>query len=331
MEATTAARIEALNARFDRMSDEEKLVELCRDILRQIADRNIQATYGNYIRGELQMTLDQLGGDAQQLMPKLEDCQVCMLGAMVLSKVRLFDRTPITSLITEDARERFSEYNALNPDASYCRVMTSRSSIGSILDFVSQYDADRLEAAYEGTAEISDIVRRGIFDAASYCRGLSNPEERMAAIATRVILNEGRVGFPENTSFWLRKIENHATIGWYAPLFYGHWYLMPEEHSHRLTIIARESTATENANGRRVIRTNCDTEHQFELRDLQPSYVQHAADYPALAEAEIAKLSDAGQPVPYDHHGCQYVELEDRVIRVTRRSQGDNTVCFDID
>lgn len=336
MEVRTEEMIDDLNARFDNMTNGEKLVEICRDILRQLANQNIRPAFGSYITGELPMSLNQSCGDAQVVISELQkSCRVCMLGAMVLSKIRLFDRTPVSALVDAGNLESFTRFAQVSVGKSYCRIRTQRDDVGSILDFIPQYDADRLEAAYENSPEIASVVRRGIFDAAAYCANLVQEEERMAAIATRVISKRGVVTFPESTSYWLRRIKDRNVIGWFAPLFYGKWFKMPPACPYDLTIIACNSSATDYSRDKglnlRVVRTNTGHKHPMSIRDTSPEFMAPAADNEFLPEAAIVEQMSSGELVSLTHKGCDFIELENRVINFEKHNGIFDRMRFEID
>ena len=88
------------------MNRNEKAIAICQDVLEHLQETRIG--HGGYLYGSgLEIPPD--ARDLQEVLPELQEkCQVCLLGACLLSKIRLYDQAPLGLLDRVGMREMVS-------------------------------------------------------------------------------------------------------------------------------------------------------------------------------------------------------------------------------
>lgn len=172
----------------------EKAVAVAKDVIAQIRSKEhpLQVASNNgYIVGPLAVLPDQ-PCDLQEIVDDVQSkCEVCALGAAVLSTARLLDNIPVGSVLWEGSRVDFS-------DKWFRAKRVVETNRDKLLDALSPifdpWQCDMIEAAFERSfvyadTDISDydIERSVNFGSEYQC-----DDDRLVAIMENVIENGGR-------------------------------------------------------------------------------------------------------------------------------------------
>lgn len=162
------------------MTKQEKIVEVCRDVL-------LQLERGKYTLGHIYLSAseympDTKEGDLQQHVDKIEKCYVCAIGAALMSKARLYNNVPIKSVLSCRG----------NIDANQDNIIKNMN------DIFSARLLYEMEAAYERTPRLCDdycISKERLCGATAFGESYINDRERMVAIMENIIDNNGEFVF----------------------------------------------------------------------------------------------------------------------------------------
>lgn len=96
LDSKTLAVLRRRNARFEKMTIEQRRVAIAKDVLAQLSEKKIVATQGTYVRSR-SMRRDPIVHPGQSLQEVMEatkgfTCNVCAKGAVLVSAVRLGNR-----------------------------------------------------------------------------------------------------------------------------------------------------------------------------------------------------------------------------------------------
>jgi hypothetical protein len=162
------------------MLHRERAVAVAKDVLANI--RNYRFHKGSYLNGLL--TLDQ-EDDAKEYIDNLvANCEVCLLGACVLSMIRLYDGIQVGHFLYADGM------------AHLTRGQVYRM-LSSVFD---QDDMDLMEAVFECDPVIDsmDDVDKSLMlqSAAGFGRRFSNKIDRVQAVMENIIEHNGEFILP---------------------------------------------------------------------------------------------------------------------------------------
>jgi hypothetical protein len=161
------------------------------DVLQRLSTFRLKK--GRYIAGTLTSNPEEIAPstDLQELVSDVQmNCEVCAIGACLISKARLFDNVPALKLL--------HEYDTV-PGAltSGTRINVDRKAIEHHLDDVfTPLQLSMIESAFEMSIMGEDLVPEPQWD---YLRGASmfgqrydeNPYGRVAAVMQNIIDNDG--------------------------------------------------------------------------------------------------------------------------------------------
>lgn len=173
----------------ETMTREQMTVAIAQDILAQIrrpygAAPRFVTGYG-YIVGDVPRIAD-LDGDLRDHADTVQShCSVCMLGAALIAKARLFDSVPLSQIA--------GNFD-FDPDETSIYI-SREGTVERLKDAIDPETLDMLEAAFEGSAYGIEDERRtnDIRGAAIFGRHWPNPTERAVAILENVVTNDGRL------------------------------------------------------------------------------------------------------------------------------------------
>lgn len=159
---------EVKNARFERMTPEQRRVAIAKDVIAQIRADRYRVTTGEYFTAR-----DEDGEPLPRDRPEVVDddrvrCDVCAIGSIMASGVRLFNR---------EHTLRYSHHVAAKYFSSDQRAL--------------------IECAFETSRTFADragsLGRRHplILEAVNFGRSFALPSERLEAIMRNVIHNGG--------------------------------------------------------------------------------------------------------------------------------------------
>jgi hypothetical protein len=119
-----------------RTTRRERRIAIAKDVLAQL--NTLHLRNGTYMTGEVPVGLDD---DAQKVIDIIQaECDVCLLGACLLSKIRLYDEVSTAQLMFDE--------DAIDVESSLVRDL--------LADEFSQEQMDLIEAAFERTVGLSD-------------------------------------------------------------------------------------------------------------------------------------------------------------------------------
>lgn len=133
--------------------------------------------YGNLAKRKIHPYKGNLKDDASKHIPKLQKCQVCALGACLISQVKLFNKLPLGELVNYGG--------GIDP---------TRDMVSGILSrFFSKDQLDLIEVAFEAISEYDGGVQKKEchLDAERFGMEYSNPKKRLKAIMGNIIVNDG--------------------------------------------------------------------------------------------------------------------------------------------
>jgi hypothetical protein len=164
-----------------KISKREMATAVAKDVIAQLNRRTkgYEATPGLYVYIECVIPTNVT--DLQDAIPSIENqvgkCNVCALGAAVLSKARLFDNVPIDG-------EAASYGGVISLDYDDC--------FNGLKDIFSESQLQLIEAAFEGwdegSWETNPAIRRAVAFGEKY---IDDDKKRMKAIMQNIIDNDG--------------------------------------------------------------------------------------------------------------------------------------------
>jgi hypothetical protein len=162
--------------------EESKAVRVASDVLAHLSVYRVYV--GRYLQGRVPGIGDKDVDLSCHLAAVEENCDVCALGALLLSKARLYDNIPISSLA--------AEYSTWRRDAIEVSGTTIRRHLG---DVFSQHQLHMIESAFEmcsivespGLHEECDIS-----DSVAFGRRYNSSRERLGAIMENIVENKGQ-------------------------------------------------------------------------------------------------------------------------------------------
>lgn len=169
------------------MTNREKAVAIAKDVLKHV--RDYRWFRGTYIHGSWRGEEAPWTGDLREHLDKVQEkCTMCLLGACLMSKARLFDAVPLDRLYKSDSERVDEVYNSINPD---------RGTIGLLLrDIFSPLELAKIESAFERrvmtdgvatTMATHDLLR----GAALFGKKIVNDGDRVTAVMENIIANDG--------------------------------------------------------------------------------------------------------------------------------------------
>lgn len=166
--------------------DREKAVVIARDVLANLDAFRFVDGYYFAIPGNSYW--EQFQDDLQQHVEKVTcDCEVCLLGACLLAKAKLYNEVKLKNLITGDRQEFCSRPS----------FVERKSVLDHLKDIFDPFDLDLMEVAFEGTKELLGLeVKKGTEEimkrAVKMGNAYDNHWERTRAIMENIIDNNGR-------------------------------------------------------------------------------------------------------------------------------------------
>lgn len=170
------------------MSSREKAVAVAKDVLKHV--QTYHWSRGIYLSGTWWRGTPWTG-DLRDHIKEVEDtCAMCLLGACLVSKARLFDDVAVNRL-----------YNAYFVDSKldYAFVNPSREVIGSLLrDIFSPLELAKIESAFERRVmdydyggDIPVDTHALLLGAAAFGRMFVDNADRVTAVMENIIANDG--------------------------------------------------------------------------------------------------------------------------------------------
>lgn len=169
--------------------EESKAVQVARDVLAHMSCYNVRT--GAYLTGIVPRQDVIKDGDLQDNLEQVAtNCNVCALGAMLLSKARLYDDVPMRAVLGQGV---MSDYKG--PYLSI--TMERRNVVGQLEDVFGWHQLAMIESAFEMkhmnttpmTAEQADRLCDAVNFGISYAPYHSHT--RLKAIMENVIENNG--------------------------------------------------------------------------------------------------------------------------------------------
>lgn len=168
-----AKATEAFNKKFKAMTKPQKRVAIAKDVIAQVKLEKYRTTPGQYFSYMSSDAADSCGGDAQQYLVGGGSCDVCALGAIFASTVKV--KNTVT-LVDADRQDNESI-------AYYLKGIFDRKQLGLI------------EAAFEREHRFAETEAGCTYEAAeaAVVFGLWYPEnsKRMIAIMQNIVKNNG--------------------------------------------------------------------------------------------------------------------------------------------
>lgn len=179
------------------LSKSEMAVAVALDIIKQLTltEHPLVAAHKGYISSPLLISQDQVALDLQDLVSDIQaaGCEVCMRGAAVLSKARLYDNVPMAECCEYEYNEDATSYRVPHLD----RVQTEK-----YLEEVFDDDTRHLmEVAFECDPSIDFYTpcTAESFGAAIFGMKYEKAKDRMIAIAENIANNGGVFVVEEGT------------------------------------------------------------------------------------------------------------------------------------
>lgn len=162
------------------MERNEKAIAVAEDVLKQLPNLKLRRSNA-YLFGNIP-ELRGVSGDVQEHIEKVQaNCQVCLLGACLLSKARLYDGVPLESIRRND-------------ESSYYNFNISGEDIKQLLaDVFPIKESECIEAAFEGSSGLEDfdtdeeLLERAVY----FGNQFSGVDERVRQVMYNIIENNG--------------------------------------------------------------------------------------------------------------------------------------------
>jgi hypothetical protein len=170
-------------------AEEPKAVQVARDVLAHIRAYIVRT--GSYVSGNVLRKDVNKDGDLQDNLDVVaESCNVCALGAMLLSKARLYDDVPMRAVLGQAA---MSDY--VGPYLSI--TMERQNVVGQLEDVFESHQLAMIESAFEmkhmTTLPLTREQANRLYDAVAF--GISyapyHSHTRLKAIMENIIENKG--------------------------------------------------------------------------------------------------------------------------------------------
>lgn len=176
-----AARIAASNVAFRKLGKRAQRVAIAEDVLAQLATGKIQAQSGCYIDTVFK---DKLNGDEQLqsalLQNQVESCQVCGLGSLLVSTIRLANKVT---------------FGQLSGSGKSIRLGSNGSTVREHLSpFFSAKQLNEIEQAFERWYPGRDDDQcgyAGTGEAGNFARTIRSLSVRLRLIMENIVANNG--------------------------------------------------------------------------------------------------------------------------------------------
>lgn len=174
--------IAARNRAFELMSPQARLMEVCQDVLRQLVlNPELSVRTGAYFvtSGKLKPGVV----DLQEAIPCMDECRVCMLGALMFSKAALFDHASMIDL------KLMSEPTS---EESWSRFEIHRDRLAKGLgDLGDQLVLNAMEAAFERSVTSVPVIDYRALRLMTLTERINDARTRAMIIARDIISNGG--------------------------------------------------------------------------------------------------------------------------------------------
>lgn len=178
---------------FAKLSKPQRAFLVAQDALKQLPKLKVKA--GSYIDGKITLPKTHSSKNAQRHIAKIvKKCDVCALGACLVSKIKLFNKVTLNDL-------------ALETEENVSWFTLDSEAIPALLgDIFSDEQMLLVEAAFEGAPHVAiDFPDNdALFDAymaraESYGRAYPNARDRLRAILLNIVRNNG-LFLPDNVT-----------------------------------------------------------------------------------------------------------------------------------
>lgn len=173
------------------MTRKEKRLIVIKDVLSRLRYRKVDINY--YIKDIpiKELKSNNLNRDLQQDINKIEKCQACALGNVLISHIRVFDK------LTYEDIGFYTQYSSSNYE-SYCinGYTLKNDVVNVLLKYFSQLQLDMIEAAFEQTdLYVKDFVKKRnrtkILNSIKFGKKYKDPKTRLRAILNNILDNDG--------------------------------------------------------------------------------------------------------------------------------------------
>lgn len=177
---------------FNRMSHKEKRVAIAKDVLAHIRYTNIQT--GSYFSGVISKeTSKHIDGreNAQKHLTKLQKCEVCAIGACLVSHIRLANKINLDSLGLNN------HTTCIINNKKIWEVDASEYFIRDILgDYFNLNQLYMIECAFEGGMNSERLRNNDADDCKEFYDLYDTDKQRLKAIMENIILHDGEFNPP---------------------------------------------------------------------------------------------------------------------------------------
>lgn len=224
---TAESIIAARNKQFESMSPQQRMVAVCKEILHYATIKDPETvrissgSYMNYV-GAVKAEVS----DLQQLLPVTTDCKICMLGAALFCKAKLFDHVALTDLGVRFDDQWFVERRE-GEDVEVDFALQRSEVVKQLLDIADPITLNNMEAAFERQISVTPVIDYRGFRLLTMTENITSPEIRAAVIAMDIIQHDGVLsgdsghGFRYRKGFWTDKAADH---------FYGKMFFSQKEY-----------------------------------------------------------------------------------------------------
>lgn len=169
-------------------------VAIAKDVLKHL--RSLKVGTGYYFNGPI-FKGGAKGDDTQKHLKKLVKCEVCALGACLISHVRLFDEVPLTKVADFG---RYDEYYDKEAGKGSFEFKSDRP-VHILKKYFSRHQLNMIEAAFEQNNPFGGDLEE-LSKAIEFTEGIYEPKDRLKAIMKNIVENDGTFvptpGVPDN-------------------------------------------------------------------------------------------------------------------------------------
>lgn len=157
---------------MERDRDREKIVAICRDVIQQVKIRNYRADRIAYV-SFVNIRSDESEGDLKEHLEEFESggCEVCAIGAALVSKVRLYNSFDIRNV------------HRVDDNVGFINDYIIRENLHDIFTIDFLYEIER---HFEGSLDGYEY----------FVEKYDSRNERLVALMQNIITNNGEIVIP---------------------------------------------------------------------------------------------------------------------------------------
>lgn len=176
---------------FNKLPKNEKAVLVAKDIIQQIKKGKYLAVTGCYINAYFTDTRIKRKDQIQKHLKKIDHCQVCQVGATLMSYIKLGNKLTFEDLRIHNNYVGITELDNEEVKKAILSIFTKRTIAMMEICFEQEYNAGCMNIA----RDIFDykLSYKDIEKCLNYTKDLGADEDKMIKICKNIITNNGKL------------------------------------------------------------------------------------------------------------------------------------------